>query len=195
MEKKRKNKGFREQFFDAFRYLKESTNYILAVVFIFVSGGIFGAVYSSKLGFIDEFLKEIVSKIKSMDNMGIILFILQNNLKSSLFGMLFGIIVGIFPVINCISNGVVLGYVMKGVWLESGFREFWRILPHGVFELPAVFISLALGLKLGMFIFAKEKWKTLIWRARNSMIIFVCIVIPLLIIAAIIEGLLIAAYM
>jgi uncharacterized membrane protein SpoIIM required for sporulation len=63
-----------------------------------------------------------------------------------------------------------------------------------VFELPAVFISLALGVKLGMFIFSREKGKEFMRRARNSMIIFVCIVIPLLIIAAVIEGLLISAF-
>ncbi len=194
MKKKEKHASFGKQFLISLEYLKESKNYIWAVVFIFISGMLLGAVYSSSLGFIDEILKEIVDKVKGMDTTGIILFILQNNLKSSLFGMIFGVILGIFPFINCLSNGVILGYVLKGVWAEYGITEFWRILPHGIFELPAVFISLALGLKLGMFIFSKEKFKELILRAKNSMIIFVCIVIPMLVIAAIIEGLLVAAY-
>jgi uncharacterized membrane protein SpoIIM required for sporulation len=45
-----------------------------------------------------------------------------------------------------------------------------------------------------MFIFAKAKIKELKKRLLNSVIIFVMIVIPLLIVAAIIEGLLILAY-
>jgi len=39
----------------------------------------------------------------------------------------------------------------------DGFLSLWRLLPHGIFELPAVFISLGMGLKIGMFIFQKKK--------------------------------------
>ena len=35
--------------------------------------------------------------------------------------------------------------------------DLFRLLPHGIFELPAIFISLGLGLRFGMFIFQKEK--------------------------------------
>jgi len=191
---KSKTKSFREQFGEALDYLRASKNYIFAVAFIFIGGILLGFIFSEQFTFLDEILKQLVEQIKGLDTSGIILFILQNNLKSAFYGMIFGVLLGIFPVINSVSNGLILGYVMKGVWVDSGAHEFWRILPHGIFELPAVFISLALGLKLGMFIFSKNKIKEFLERARNSMIIFVFIVIPLLIIAAIIEGLLIAAY-
>lgn len=192
--RKEKNIGFKKQFFISLDYLRESRNYIWAIALIFVVGIFFGAAYSSNLGFLDDILKGLIDKIEGLDEFGIILFILQNNLKSAFFGMALGLFLGIFPILNCFSNGAVLGYVMKGVWDSHGVAEFWRILPHGVFELPAVFISLSLGLKLGMFIFAKEKGKEFMRRARNSMILFVCVVIPLLIIAAVIEGLLISFY-
>jgi len=64
----------------------------------------------------------------------------------------------------------------------------WKLFPHGIFELPAVFISLALGMKLGTFIFQKKKmnsFKDYLW---NSFRIFIFVVIPLLVIAAFIEG-------
>ena len=64
----------------------------------------------------------------------------------------------------------------------------WRIFPHGIFELPAVFISLGLGLKLGTFIFQRNKLKAFAEFFWNSLRVFLFIVLPLLIIAAIIEG-------
>ena len=57
--------------------------------------------------------------------------------------------------------------------------------------MPAVFISLGLGLKLGMFIFSKKPGLELRKRFFESLNVFLFIVVPLLIIAAIIEGILI----
>lgn len=195
MNKRGKGKeSFKKQFRGALKYLRESKNYILAVALIFICGILLGVIFSGSLGFLDEILKELAERIKGLNTFETILFILQNNLTASLFGMAFGIVLGIFPVLTSFSNGVLLGYVLKIVFIDSGVKEFWRILPHGVFEIPAVFISLALGVKLGMFIFSREKGKEFMIRAKNSIILFVCVVIPLLIIAAIIEGLLISAY-
>ena len=184
----------KEQFGKAFGYLKESRNYIYAIALIFVCGIFFGFVYSDSLKFLDEILKQLISQIKDLNLQDTILFIFQNNMKSSFFGLFLGIVLGIFPLINVISNGIILGYVMKIVWIESGVSEFWRILPHGVFELPAVFISLALGLKLGMFVFSKKPGEEFFSRLKNSFIIFVIVVLPLLLVAAIIEGILIFLY-
>lgn len=186
--------SFRTQFREALKYLKESRNYILAIALIFVGGILFGFIFSSQLGFLDEILKQLVERVRGLNTSEMILFILQNNLTSAFFGIVFGIFLGIFPIVASFSNGIVLGYVMKIVWFDSGVSEFWKILPHGVFELPAIFISLALGVRLGMFVFSKEKGKEFMERARNSIILFVCVVIPLLIAAAIIEGFLIVAY-
>ncbi|HLF53718.1 MAG TPA: stage II sporulation protein M [Candidatus Nanoarchaeia archaeon] len=198
MKKRMKNKGksnaFSQQFRGAMKYLWESKIYLYTITLIFISGIFLGFAFYSQFSFLDELLRELVGKIEGLSTSGIILFILQNNLKGAFYGLVFGVLLGIVPIINSIFNGFVLGYVLRGVWIDSGVREFWRILPHGIFELPAIFISLALGLKLGMFVFSKNKSKEFMERARNSMIIFVCIVIPLLIIAAIIEGLLISLY-
>ncbi len=192
--KRKKQTDFWKQFMEAMSYLKKSRNYFYAITLIFICGGILGFIFSSELGFLDEILKNLLEQIEGLGTWGIILFILQNNLKSAFYGMAFGILLGIFPVAASLFNGLVLGYVMKGVWLDSGLSEFWRILPHGVFELPAIFISLALGVKLGMFVFSKNKGTEFMERAKNSMIIFVFIVIPLLVIAALIEGLFISFY-
>lgn len=192
--KAKKRARFWEQFREAWRYLKESRNYVYAIVLVFVCGGIIGSIFSAEFGFLDEVLEKLLLQIEGLGTSGVVLFILQNNLKSAFYGMVFGVLLGIFPVATSFFNGLVLGYVMKLTWVDSGVGEFWRLLPHGIFELPAVFISLALGLRLGMFIFSENRGTEFMERAKNSMIIFVLIVIPLLIVAAIIEGLLISLY-
>lgn len=194
MKSKKRQSNARRQISEAVKYLADSKNYLIAVAMIFIAGIFGGIVFSSELGFLDEILKELLGKIEGMDTWGIISFILANNLKSTFIVLILGLFLGIFPIINALSNGMILGYVSQAVVSESGIHELWRVLPHGIFEIPAIFISLALGLKLGMFIFSREKLKELLFRAKNSMIIFVLLVIPLLILAAVIEGLLIAAY-
>ena len=90
-----------------------------------------------------------------------------------------------------ILNGYLVGFVASMAVGSGGVIVLWRILPHGIFELPAVFISLGLGLKFGTFIFQKkilESFRRFLW---NSLRVFLLIVLPLLIIAAIIEGCLI----
>jgi stage II sporulation protein M len=189
-----KNESMKEQFGKAFSYLRESRNYIYAIALIFVCGLFIGFAYSDSFKFLDDFLKQLVSQIKGLNLMDTILFIFRNNMTSAFFGLFLGVILGIFPIMNVISNGIILGYVMKGVWIDSGISNFWRIFPHGIFELPAVFISLALGLKLGMFVFSKNPGREFLSRLKNSFIIFVVVVLPLLLVAAIIEGILIFLY-
>jgi len=106
--------------------------------------------------------------------------------------MFFGIMLSIFPVLSALVNGYVLGFVASKVSAGSGFFVLWRLLPHGIFELPALFISLGLGLKLGTFVFQKKKLKTLREYLFETIRVFFFIIIPLLIIAAIIEGSLIS---
>jgi stage II sporulation protein M len=63
-----------------------------------------------------------------------------------------------------------------------------NLLPHGIFELPAIFISFGMGLKFGTFLFYKEKMKKFAEFFSNSLRVFVFVILPLLVIAAIIEG-------
>ena len=98
---------------------------------------------------------------------------------------------GIFPIFNAVFNGILLGYVYSKAVPIAGYFVIWRVLPHGIFELPAIFIALGLGVHLGASFFGKEKIKTLSKRFRLSFKAFLTVVLPLLVIAAIIESLLV----
>jgi len=115
-------------------------------------------------------------------------FIFTNNIQSGFMGMFFGFFLGIFPILATFANGYIVGYVSSSVISSSGIISLLSILPHGIFELPAIFISFGMGIKFGTFIFYKNKRKYLSKFLIDSLRVFVFVVLPLLIIAAIIEG-------
>lgn len=192
-----KKDGFdlRVQFREAWDYIKETRNYIYVIVLVFFVCAILGYVFASQLTFLDELvLKSIISETEGLNVFEMILYILQNNLFTALMAVILGVFFGVFPLGSAMSNGVVVGYVYHKASGLAGPWIIWRLFPHGIFELPAVFLAMALGLKLGTVIFSRAKNRGDEFRRRlyNSANVFLMIVIPLLIVAAIIEGILIA---
>lgn len=185
----------KEKYLESWNYIKECKNFILVVVglfFVFSLIGFFIPASAEVENQILEFLKELLEKTQGMSAFGLMKFIFFNNFQASLTGILFGVLLGIFPVIVASLNGYILGFVASKTVSINGIFSLWRILPHGIFELPAVFISLAMGIKLGTFIFAKKKLEACRDFFWKSIKVFLLIVVPLLFIAGVIEGLLIA---
>jgi uncharacterized membrane protein SpoIIM required for sporulation len=102
-------------------------------------------VFANQLGFLDKLIEGIFAQTLDMSGPEITAFIFLNNTLSSLIGLAAGIFEGSPPLISTFVNGVVLGFVLEKV----GILSFWKLIPHGIFELPAVFVSLGLGLKIG----------------------------------------------
>jgi len=190
----RKRRGFlAENYKNCWNYLKETKNLIFIIVgvfFIFVLIGFFVPVPSEISGQLMKYIQKIVEQTSGLSPAGLITFIFFNNVRSSLFGWIFGILLGIFPVFVSVFNGYLLGYVSKLGVAQEGFLVLWKLLPHGIFELPAVFISLGMGMKFGQVLISNKK--KLKENFLNALRVFISIVVPLLIIAAIIEGTLIS---
>lgn len=140
-----------------------------------------------------KLISQIMKKTSGLNSLELIKYIFMNNLQSSFVGLIAGVFFGVFPILSSIVNGYVIGFVINKTIAVSGVLIIWRLLPHGIFEIPAVVISLAMGLKLGTFIFFYHRkfWKELWQVFKKCLLAFIFIVIPLLIIAGIIEGLLI----
>lgn len=196
MVNKKTNKKFslKKEYQKSWEYLKGSKKFIWIVLWVFIASALIGLfipapeILSQK---IFEFVKEILLKTEGMSQGQLISFIFLNNIQSSFFGMIFGVFLGIFPVISAIANGYLLGFVANLAIQDGGIFSLWRIFPHGIFELPAVFISLALGLRIGASVFSRRKSRRFNETFISCLKVFILIIIPLLIIAAIIEGTLI----
>jgi stage II sporulation protein M len=194
--------SLREQYQKTFSFIKESKNFIYSAILFFL---IFTAIGFFFRDFIDlvvkglfnidltqniiDYIQQLLKQTEGLSYLELMKFIFLNNLQSSFFGMIFGIVFGIFPFIALVSNGYILGFVSYFSVKSEGALVLWKLFPHGIFELPAIFISLGIGLKLGSFVFTKDRsFKAYV---LESLRVFLLVILPLLIIAAIIESTLI----
>ena len=126
--------------------------------------------------------------------------IMFHNLKSAITIFFASTLFGIFAVISIIANGFVVGF-MAGYTIKS-FNTLIiflaLILPHGIIEIPALFLSCASGILLFLFIFRVLKDKINHYSFTESyqnnkktlkhILILISIAILLFVIAALIEG-------
>ncbi len=185
------NNFFKRNYIESWDYIKESKRFIYAVFFIFLFFGVLGFFFPAPNGVIEQILKfieELLIKTEGMNQFELTNFILLNNLKSSFLSMIFGILLGIFPLISIIANGYILGFVSAMSVKTGGVVVLWKLVPHGIFELPAIFISMGLGLKMGTFVLQKNKIESLKRYLWKSLMVFLFVILPLLVLAAIIEG-------
>ena len=184
IKKQKKNENYKL----SFAYLKENKNYFFAILAIFLASFMAGFFYPV---FFAEFIKnlmiELSERIKGMNFLQLFVFIIKNNLSVAFIGMLLGIVLGIAPIFLAFFNGYVLGFVSSKTVSATNFFVLFRLVPHGIFELPALVLSLGLGLKLGISVLVKNKKENFFSNLKNSLIVFIYVVLPLLIIAAIIE--------
>lgn len=188
---RKKNFFIKEQYKQSWKFILDSRNFIYSIIGIFFAFSIIGFLvippeYISKQ--IIEFIKQLLEKTENLGQLGLISFIFFNNVQSSFIGMLFGIFLGISPVVVSIANGYLLGFVANLSVGAEGISSLLRLFPHGILELPAIFISLGLGLKIGSFIFKEKRLFALKNYLFNSFRVFIFVIIPMLLIAAIIEG-------
>ncbi|MBT3398152.1 hypothetical protein HOA55_04090 [archaeon] len=176
------------------RFLKESRWYVVTALLTFCIFILIG--FAAPIFFTDQInalIQEMMLGLEGLNTQEIISYIFFNNLQASFFAIILGALFGVFPFITSIFNGYLIGFVMRFAVEENGIFILWRLLPHGIFELPAIILSIGFGIKLGSNLFKKkDKWKSFKKDFKESMRFFVFVIVPLLIIAGIIEGTLIA---
>ena len=185
-----KRNNVKELYKNAFMYVGEVKNFVYLAIFIFLVGIIMGFVFYQNFSFLNDFLKELGLRAGNLSFVEMFLFILQNNLSVSFTVLVSGALLGFIPILMVLFNGIILGYVSRLLVENNIGGSLWQLLPHGIFELPAAFISAGLGIHLGMFILYRDSVKELKNRIYNSFNAFLFIVFPLLVIAAIIESIL-----
>ena len=187
-KQKKKSNWLAKQYRQSWKYIKETKIHILIILItfiLFILLGFLFPIFFEEL--ILEFLEGLSKQIEGLDFFSLLRFILINNIKTSFLGVLLGIILGIVPILNTIVNGYVLGFIGRKSVEIAGPSILIRLLPHGIFEIPALILSLALGLKLSGWVLAKDKKYYLLHTIKNSLKVFIFIILPLLIIAGIIE--------
>ena len=194
-------KIIKENYLKVWKFLKENlgkTILICTVIFVIcaITGVVFGMKYSEQTkNILMDFLesnKELISEEGNITALGLI----KNNLTACGMSIIWGIIPFIFfTVLSLALNGFMIGIVLGFGKVTTGASIIKTlilgILPHGIFELPALIISMSMGiylcLNLTMKIFGRGKEKIskiLLEYVR----LFISVILPMILIAGLIEA-------
>lgn len=117
--------------------------------------------------------------------------IMTNNIRVALLAFAYGISIGIGTLYILLQNSFLLGSLSALAIKQGSALIYWSlILPHGIIELLAIFISGAAGLKIGYVLLRPGQYsrKDALVIAGKETLKLMGLVIPMLIIAGIIEG-------
>jgi uncharacterized membrane protein SpoIIM required for sporulation len=117
--------------------------------------------------------------------------ILTNNITVSFFAFVYGLTGGSLTVLLLVFNGVLLGAVGTACWLNDLSLPLWSfVAPHGVLELPAIFIAGGAGLRLaqGLLFPGLLSRSDSLAKAGAEAVRLLMGVVPVLIVAGLIEG-------
>jgi uncharacterized membrane protein SpoIIM required for sporulation len=117
--------------------------------------------------------------------------IMTNNMSVTFMAFAWGISFGIGTVYMMVFNGILIGVVGAACWLGGMSLSLWSfVAPHGVLELPAIFIGGGAGLRIaqGMLFPGMLPWGQSIARAGGEAVRLLLGVVPILILAGSIEG-------
>lgn len=113
----------------------------------------------------------------------IIAHIFFHNAVALFAAMLSGAIFVIIPAFFVFANGYVAGALVI-----PNLSMIGMLIPHGIFELTASFLAVSYGIWLGLWPFHRNRVEDIKLRLKQCAAVYFYIVVPLLLIAAIIEG-------
>jgi len=178
-----------------FGILKE-LKYLLFFLGLYFAGSIiFGYFQEPDVkGVVLESAGNIVEQAPFGNEPGLFWFIFSRNLFASAALFLSGLTI-IVLFLLLLSQGMLVGIVLfsseRAGLISGAANPLIGILPHGVIEIPAVLIAASLGLRMGLKLALRKKYlpaqpfKSIL---KSSLIHFLKIVTPLLLIAALVEA-------
>ena len=168
---------------DAFTLLVHMRRQIFLAIAVFLSGALLGMVAVQVPDAMLDSLIELAQELKAKNWLAMTAFILFKNAVAAVVAVYSGCLLGILPFIAALTNGMLLG---RAITLNP--ESAWLILPHGLFELPAIWIAWGMGFWCAGWIRYKPRLERLRYRTGASLHLIWVIVLPLLAIAAAIEA-------
>ncbi|HHY47147.1 MAG TPA: stage II sporulation protein M [Firmicutes bacterium] len=184
------------------RVLSRSRRYIFLVAAIFLVGIAIGFIsYQCYPGQVSLMVSEITAKLtrlsETLEGAGTlqaVLLVFWTNLKVVLMCIASGPAFGIAPAAAIFLNGFFIG-VAAGHAASRGLNVplllGTSVMPHGIFEVPAVILGGVLGMRIGFNILAllrsRQTLRGVIRVLGDTLAILLALVIPLLAAAALIE--------
>ena len=167
---------------------------------IFVAVGLFAIGMAVGLAIPTDVADFLAEDLTTLEELGIIfspfqistaIFIFLKNVSALLLSFIFSPILCLIPVLALIANGLVLSFVSALVVQEESLGLLLSaLLPHGIFELPALIIGEAAALSFGAMaivaLISKKKRNQLLPNLKRNLR-YLMLAFVLLLPAAIIE--------
>lgn len=143
-----------------------------------------------------DYFNQLISDSGLADEAGNIsvLGLLMNNWFAMVFTILYGFLPFLFlPILSIVSNAAILG-AMAAFYRSNGLPMaafFAGILPHGIFEIPALVLAVTLGFllcrNLVRIIRHSDRALPMVDLLANILRTMLFVIFPLLLIAALVE--------
>jgi stage II sporulation protein M len=164
---------------------------VIAIVFvIFAVAGFFaGLNYQNTQGTTAPSSTDNTPNTVSLTTISSIIGIVISNVVGCLMASILGLALGFVPLLFTITNGLTIGMLVGSTLPKTNiFLLLAAVVPYGVFEIPAVLLSSAIGLRLGYSLIKRVMGKKgLLIEVQKGLKIFIFWVLPLIILAAIIQ--------
>jgi stage II sporulation protein M len=165
--------------------------YMHVVCFLFLLSLFVG--YITPYHYQQEIAKKLLtyfSPLESSTQAQLFIKIFLNNYISTLLSLLLGLFFGIGPIVFLIINGYTLGNLISFASSKVGIYKIGlAIIPHGIFEVPAVLLAASYGLWWGVKNYRKIRYRE---NFQDDFPLpikrYIIIIIPLLLIGAFVEA-------
>lgn len=181
---------------------RRNFSYVLTAVILFVAGGVAGMLLtlynpSFQLQVLGSDMVRTIEHRQMWTHSVVSIkpvassMIMTNNLTVTFMTFAMGITAGLGTIYLIFFNGLMLGVVGAACWLNQMSLQLWSfVAPHGVLELPAIFIAGGAGLRIahGLLFPGLLSRKDSLQAAGSEAIQLMIGTIPMLIVAGIIEA-------
>ncbi len=170
-------------------------SWLIIVILLFAIGIAWGVFSPSDTGgaFSGETraLQQLADLISGLP-VGLMLgFILLKNVSAVLFSFVLSPLFLLVPIFSLVANGWLIGSVANAVASQRSIGYFLTgVLPHGIFELPALFIGEAAAIGLGVAAIRavfNRSWRANLSGALKNNLRYLGISVALFVPAAVIE--------
>lgn len=161
---------------------------ILAAVLIYTASCFAGWFWADLLGGFERAASSLVDKFAGKTGIHFVFTLFSHNLVATYITMCLLTLWGLVPLVTAVANGLLLGWIVTVITGHTAAEGAMMLVPHGLFEWPAMLIAWGVGFWRGAGFRFEPLPGTYMerWVAANR--VFFLFVLPLLFVAAIIEG-------
>jgi stage II sporulation protein M len=176
----------RKLFAESLATIWDAKYFVLVAFLIYLCAALTGSLFPEYFSFLKNETSELAGKFGGINAVTFLSGILIQNLIAAYMTSCIISIWGLVPVLVAILNGLLLGWSITKATLPFS-TVITLLLPHGIFEWPAMSIGWGIGTWKGLgyrFSPVRPNYRE---RFKKANIVYFTVILPLLLVAAIIE--------